>query len=690
MYYFPRTVDDMFIFLRYAENLVAGNGLVFNVGEPVEGFSSPLWVLLLAAGVAIGFNGVTWAKLMGLVTLVALARGTYVFARERVGMRSLPALGSVLFLAMNSYLISWGMYGLETPAYLVLMVWTAIWLGRQMDAPSRSNAMWAGVVAAGLSLSRPEAPLFLIAVGVALAVERATVASLLARVRASVPPALIVIGTFGAYLAFRLSYFGLMFPHTYYAKRGHGLSFASWDVVYANGVSTPELVVLAGVLPLGIWLAAKKRSAVPVLVTCMSLFFVAKVIPDWMPNVRHLLPIWLFAPMLWFAGVDALWSAQRTRIGAVVGVLVLAVCAGSLWTIDSRFSAKDFATHGRGENWVQPKSNARWSDAWRASRGVPPHHVADFGTYHHGMITQLYQTLESDAQPLEDSWFVGRDIGRIGWLAPVGIFESDGLFTPAVVASPNWVETRGVDADLLRVGFGRYVVMTELLDGWRAALEAQPAVRNQYESIIGDDPFHLARRDRTRPSPELVLARYHAAESKFPRGFYVLTLYGRAVGALFERRVRYVEQAIAGLTAPPAVDGEPLATFDDNVTLESCVVTPAEVRPGETATVRCVFAVAQPLDAPVDVFVHVDGDGGRLNADHAPAAGFIDLTAVAPGTRFADVAQVLIPGDDTAAERTVYVGLWNARGRLVAAGPTADADHRVNVGRVRILGNTAP
>jgi hypothetical protein len=47
-------VDDSFITYRYAENLVAGNGLVFNVGERVEGYTNFLWTLLLAACYSLG------------------------------------------------------------------------------------------------------------------------------------------------------------------------------------------------------------------------------------------------------------------------------------------------------------------------------------------------------------------------------------------------------------------------------------------------------------------------------------------------------------------------------------------------------------------------------------------------------------------------------------------------------------
>ncbi len=46
--YFFLTDDEM-ISMRYAKNFAAGHGLVWNIGEkPVEGFSNPLWVFLMA------------------------------------------------------------------------------------------------------------------------------------------------------------------------------------------------------------------------------------------------------------------------------------------------------------------------------------------------------------------------------------------------------------------------------------------------------------------------------------------------------------------------------------------------------------------------------------------------------------------------------------------------------------------
>ena len=41
--------DDAFVTYRYADNLAAGRGLVFNPGEPVLGTTAPGWAVVLAA-----------------------------------------------------------------------------------------------------------------------------------------------------------------------------------------------------------------------------------------------------------------------------------------------------------------------------------------------------------------------------------------------------------------------------------------------------------------------------------------------------------------------------------------------------------------------------------------------------------------------------------------------------------------
>src|SRR6185437_4110074 len=48
--------DDSFISFRYARNLAHGNGLVWNVGERVEGYTNFLWTVIAAGAIRAGLH----------------------------------------------------------------------------------------------------------------------------------------------------------------------------------------------------------------------------------------------------------------------------------------------------------------------------------------------------------------------------------------------------------------------------------------------------------------------------------------------------------------------------------------------------------------------------------------------------------------------------------------------------------
>ena len=63
--------DDGLIVLRTVRNLLAGHGLVFNVGERVEANTSTMWTLLLALSGLVPGVALEWASVvLGLVFAV--------------------------------------------------------------------------------------------------------------------------------------------------------------------------------------------------------------------------------------------------------------------------------------------------------------------------------------------------------------------------------------------------------------------------------------------------------------------------------------------------------------------------------------------------------------------------------------------------------------------------------------------
>jgi len=59
-------IDDAYISFRYSENFVEGNGLVFNEGEYVEGYSNFLWVLIMSFFMFFGISPILISKILGI------------------------------------------------------------------------------------------------------------------------------------------------------------------------------------------------------------------------------------------------------------------------------------------------------------------------------------------------------------------------------------------------------------------------------------------------------------------------------------------------------------------------------------------------------------------------------------------------------------------------------------------------
>jgi hypothetical protein len=705
LYYFPRAVDDMYIFLRYAENLAQGHGLVYNPGERVEGFSSPAWVLLLALGALLGVGGVGWAKLLALGALGALGVGIYRFGRERLGLGAPAALLACAFSALNSYLVSWSLWGLETPLFLALMLWTAVLAGRVAEgAGRRTTAALAGV--AGLfALSRPEAPLFLAALGAAALLEPLRLPAIRQRLRRLWLPGLVALALFLAWLLFRRAYFGLWWPHTYYAKQVVGFHWSQLAPLWAQGAGGLERIFLWGGLALAALLAVRRRSLALLLVSLAACWFTATAFLDWMPNVRHLLPVYLFLPFGWawaaerataWRARDAVgWRARAPGLAAATAAAVVLLGTGlDVARTDARYSPYDFHTHGDGRRWILQKTWGKWVDTWLCLRRVAPPHVRAMDVFDMGMITQLYRLLEADARPLEETWYVGRDIGRVGWLAPARILDTDGLFTPAVVRDEQWRRTHDPSPALVHAALERPVVMTELMTPWDLWAREDPMVRERYRPWWPDDWGLLVPRDGAPPAAEQVLARYEWAAERMPQWFYAMTLYGEAVGAALEKRVEFLRAVVPDNArpvvgaAPSGLPGPPV-TLEDAAQLRGCTIEPAAAAPGTTLRVSCWFLGLRKTDRRYRVFLHFDHEEGRayrFQADHEPAAGLWPTDRWRPGETVRDVALVVVPHGAPPGPYRLFLGLFDGDHRLPGHPSTAlDADGRVLGPRLVVL-----
>jgi hypothetical protein len=218
-YYFLS--DDAFISFRYANHLVQGQGLVWNPGERVEGYTNFLWVLLMAASLALGVEPEIASNALGIASGVALLAALLLFSAQTRGWRDPFIWVAPLVLATSRSFTAWCTGGLETMFFSLL-----VFLGNLAFLRERErNSAWpfgSSILFSVAALTRPEGAIFAFAVGLLFAIEIGLRRRYLRAGAIWVLPFVVIVGS---HLLWRHAYYGFWLPNTFYAK----VPGAWWD-----------------------------------------------------------------------------------------------------------------------------------------------------------------------------------------------------------------------------------------------------------------------------------------------------------------------------------------------------------------------------------------------------------------------------------------------------------------------------
>lgn len=238
--------DDSFISLRYAENLVAGHGLVYNAGEFVEGYTNLLWTLLIAGFAALGADPLAVARYLGLLPYAALAIGLVQIAwsRSQDGRHRFLPLAAAYVLVSQDFRI-WASGGLETMLFICLSV---VGLAVTRRAPdSLRHPLLAGSLLALATLTRPDGVLFAAAGAASYWIPLGRVRGM-DRIRATLVVSAPVAVVLALWVPFKLHYYGEIFPTAFYSKSVLH-SYFSQGIVYIGLYLLKNWILLvAGVL----------------------------------------------------------------------------------------------------------------------------------------------------------------------------------------------------------------------------------------------------------------------------------------------------------------------------------------------------------------------------------------------------------------------------------------------------------
>lgn len=334
--------DDIFITFRYVQNWREGLGIVYNVGERVEGYTHFLWMCLIALFQWLGSNPRDVVYVLGIgsfaLTLVAVS---FISWRASAKVRFFP-LATVL-LAINYDFKVWATSGLETSLFTLLVVASALTLiwWKQRSAHS---LLITGLLMTFAVMTRPDGILFAATTGIFILVRSISgETSWRTRVRQITLYLLPCLVIYLPYLIWKYLYYGDIFPNTYYAKSG-ALSYFSQGWVYVWMYLQAYIVsslALLGFAALGIlWrrdlslirdrvthLISEPKSATVVLslafILVYGIEFIVRVGGDFM-YARFLHPLIPFIALVIELSLISLLGSRRRTLLALM--LVLPLC----------------------------------------------------------------------------------------------------------------------------------------------------------------------------------------------------------------------------------------------------------------------------------------------------------------------------------------------------------------------------
>lgn len=337
--------EDALITARYAENLAAGEGFVYNLGEKVLGTTTPLYTLLLALAKLLGLSVTGAAVWIGL-TADALVIGLIVAGLRRVLGWPARIVFAGGYLLLGSAAV-WVGSGMETGLYIFSIACT---LAAAAAGRERTAFGLAGVVA----LVRIDGGLVLLAL---------LAQSLLAGRRPFAGIAVYAAVTVG-WFAFSLAYFGSLLPHSVAAKQAFAglegfargdpwhiarlLVFADLSPGVAPGLRLGFHWVALTLAPFGLWFALRDPRLRAVAIWVLGYF--AFYVHAGMQFPWYLVPFHFGLLLLAAIGAGGLlgWTghlmtgravALRLTVAGALAALALVMQGMSLWNRETGWRA---------------------------------------------------------------------------------------------------------------------------------------------------------------------------------------------------------------------------------------------------------------------------------------------------------------------------------------------------------------
>lgn len=308
---FDVTQDDAYISFRYASNYLAGNGLVYNSGEKVEGYTNFLWIMIMI--IAKGLLGIDYlltTRFLGILLGELIFFLIYLLFTDY--FKKIPPflyLSAVIALLGNLSFLYWSSSSLETSAFACISLCAII--------IEKRKPLLVPAILAIATLLRPEGVILFLVILIYRIITKQN------HIVYYILTYAILILPFGI---FKIAYYGSLIPNTYFAKSGFEIEYLQNGLEYVwQFIKNPAVYGIVLIIPLLVIKKLWKQNALLYLYVYLYLLYIVVVGGDVLRVYRFFIPIIPVLCFLFVISISELATNFKLKTKIVNTIVIIIV-----------------------------------------------------------------------------------------------------------------------------------------------------------------------------------------------------------------------------------------------------------------------------------------------------------------------------------------------------------------------------
>lgn len=667
--------DDAYISWRYSYNLVHGDGLSFNPDVRLEGFSTFLWIFVMAPFEWLGMDMVFVCEVIGVILAFLLVIKLTQISRI-LGEKSLYGFEyfAAFWLAGSSSFARWSTSGMEQALAMFLPIWSIylLWRIEEPENSKKKPLIISGIIMGLGCLTRPEVHLIGLIVGLSLVYKALRQKHIITNELLWWGVGIVAI-TAPAHI-FRYIYFGDLAPNTYYVKTGDStLIMISGLKMVSEMFDFNHLGWLLLLTPFAF--IDKRRQLEKVVCLLVSLGFMGymvKIGTDEMSWHRLYLPA---LPFLILLSMNGLTNLAKLVISCVKDMQFQYIVAMFTWTLLLSWTAFNFAFTGSECGWFNGRGGSLNGDPPKLGRYLTRHASPAALVAFQDMGAGPYHA--PDIQFLDFIGLVNGDIAKMRYNYGLSAF----------LATENQQNIEAFEKDAQAYFFKRNPEWTILTTYIPKNDNTMKTVAEKYdknpvpeslEPYIGQNGYQFGIYNDEFKKKYVHVKTWNHSQANYYSLFRRRDLWEQTPGEVVLDEV------------PSGISGTQ-ATFENGLKLLG-TEQPTEVTEHHELMLTSWWQLSDSMPADTYFFLHIEKEGYRLPYDHIPGEWMYPADRWQKGQILENRVGITLPYDMQPGTYSIFMGVYNKSTgeRLKVIDGDHDGQNRLLLGQVEVTDLVVP